>query len=381
MAITVDTPPTCSITAPTNGATYTAPASVAISATATASSGHTIASVAFYAGSTLIGTVTTSPYNYTWSNVPASDYSLTVVATDNSGVATTSSAVNISRDTATAARRPPACVLWLKADAGVHDGWQLGAVLGRPIRQRHSACTRTSNRCSPASVTNAINGLPVDALQRANGQRTCTIRLSTNPSGTFYCYVVTQATTAQGTAAPATVSSPARRTTIPTTNYGFNLTCGTASAYSRADQVVPPRRCRPAMPCTTIGLGACFNYDNDPSNPALLLHRRHRGSAGLQPHALRRGNHPGDELPERAMGVRRHAADLRHHQPDERHELQPGVQHSPSTPPRRASGSATITKVEFYQGGTLLGTVSTSPYNFTWNSVAAGAYALTVKAY
>ena len=96
VTITVDTPPTCSITSPANNATYTAPASVAISATATASSGHTISSVAFYEGSTLLGTVTTSPYNYTWSNVPASDYALTVVATDNSGVATTSSAINIT---------------------------------------------------------------------------------------------------------------------------------------------------------------------------------------------------------------------------------------------------------------------------------------------
>jgi len=34
----------------------------------------------------------------------------------------------------------------------------------------------------------------------------------------------------------------------------------------------------------------------------------------------------------------------------------------------------TITKVQFYNGSTLLGEDSSSPYSFTWNSVAAGTY-------
>ena len=43
--------------------------------------------------------------------------------------------------------------------------------------------------------------------------------------------------------------------------------------------------------------------------------------------------------------------------------------------------SGTISKVEFYQGGTLLGTCSSSPYNYLWSNVAANSYALTAKAY
>jgi hypothetical protein len=39
-----------------------------------------------------------------------------------------------------------------------------------------------------------------------------------------------------------------------------------------------------------------------------------------------------------------------------------------------------ISKVEFYQGTTKLGEDLTSPYSFTWNSVPAGSYNLTVKA-
>jgi type II secretory pathway pseudopilin PulG len=40
----------------------------------------------------------------------------------------------------------------------------------------------------------------------------------------------------------------------------------------------------------------------------------------------------------------------------------------------------TVSKVYFYQGATLLGTDTISPYNYTWSSVAAGSYSLTAKA-
>jgi len=53
------------------------------------------ASVSFYNGSTLLGTTTASPFNFTWNNVSAGYYTLTVVATDVNGVSTSSSPVRI----------------------------------------------------------------------------------------------------------------------------------------------------------------------------------------------------------------------------------------------------------------------------------------------
>ena len=88
-------PPTVSITAPASGATYTAPASVTINANAADSDG-TVSSVAFYQGTTLLGTDTSSPYSYSWTNVAAESYTLTAKATDNGGAVTTSSVVNIT---------------------------------------------------------------------------------------------------------------------------------------------------------------------------------------------------------------------------------------------------------------------------------------------
>src|SRR6185369_7979331 len=88
-------PPAVSLTSPAQGSTYTQPATIALAATASDSDGS-VAQVAFYAGSTLLGTGTTSPYQFTWSNVTAGTYSLTAVATDNGGAQATSSAVTVT---------------------------------------------------------------------------------------------------------------------------------------------------------------------------------------------------------------------------------------------------------------------------------------------
>lgn len=95
--------PTAQITAPANGATFSAPANIAISATASDSDG-TVAKVDFFQGSTLLGSDTTPPYNFSWTNVPAGTYSLRAVATDNLGITGSSSAVSI---TVRATGQPP----------------------------------------------------------------------------------------------------------------------------------------------------------------------------------------------------------------------------------------------------------------------------------
>jgi RHS repeat-associated protein len=95
--IKVDAPPFVSLTAPTNNTLVTPPASVTLAASAT-DSNDTITKVDFYQGTTLIGTATSAPYQYNWTNVPGGSYALTAVATNSFGATTTSSPVTLIVD-------------------------------------------------------------------------------------------------------------------------------------------------------------------------------------------------------------------------------------------------------------------------------------------
>jgi hypothetical protein len=61
---------TVKMTSPTANASVAAPGTFTLTATATSTAG-TIKSVAFYQGTTLLSTVTTSPYTYSWTAVAA----------------------------------------------------------------------------------------------------------------------------------------------------------------------------------------------------------------------------------------------------------------------------------------------------------------------
>ncbi|MCB2377285.1 Ig-like domain-containing protein [Hymenobacter sp. BT635] len=92
---TTNTPPTVSLTSPANNASFTAPATLNITANAADVNG-TVSKVEFYRGTTLLGTDTSAPYSFSWTNVAAGSYSLTAKATDNAGATTTSGAVNVT---------------------------------------------------------------------------------------------------------------------------------------------------------------------------------------------------------------------------------------------------------------------------------------------
>ena len=94
----LDNPPTVSITAPTNNSSYTAPASITITASATANTGS-ISKVEFYDGNILLGTATSSPYSITWSNAEhegSMGFPLTAKVYDSAGFATVSSPITIT---------------------------------------------------------------------------------------------------------------------------------------------------------------------------------------------------------------------------------------------------------------------------------------------
>jgi regulation of enolase protein 1 (concanavalin A-like superfamily) len=93
-------PPTVSLTAPANGATYASPATITLSATAFDPEGR-LARVDFYNGSALLSSDTTSPFSYVWSGVAAGTYSVRAVARDSDGASTNSATVSVTVTAAT----------------------------------------------------------------------------------------------------------------------------------------------------------------------------------------------------------------------------------------------------------------------------------------
>jgi hypothetical protein len=110
-----DSPPSVTLTQPTDGATFTAPATVNLAATASDADG-TVTKVEFYNGTTKLGEDLTAPYSFTWSGVAAGTYSLTARAVDDLGGAGTSAASTI---TVTAGNTPPTASITSPADGAV----------------------------------------------------------------------------------------------------------------------------------------------------------------------------------------------------------------------------------------------------------------------
>jgi hypothetical protein len=88
--------PEVSLVSPAEGNVFVGPASITLSATATADAG--ITQVEFFQGNTPLGLATPNgnSYSLNWNNPAAGAYSLTAHATDNNGITTISAPVNIT---------------------------------------------------------------------------------------------------------------------------------------------------------------------------------------------------------------------------------------------------------------------------------------------
>lgn len=87
-------PPSISITNPTAGATFRAPANIALMASASQANGS-VTNVQFFSGAALLGGVASAPYNFTVNNAAAANYNFTAVAANNQGTMATSAVVNV----------------------------------------------------------------------------------------------------------------------------------------------------------------------------------------------------------------------------------------------------------------------------------------------
>ncbi len=199
-------PPDASITSPANGASFAAPASIALQANA--SDEGSIAQVAFYNGPTLLGTTSVSPYAVSWNNPPAGAHRITARATDNGGLVHISAPVFI---TVTAAPAVPAAPTNLAA----------GTVTATsvPLTWTDNATNETSYQ-----VERAIGAGGFSPLATLGANATSYTNTPVSPS-TSYSYRV-RASNASGDSAysntvavttPAAAATPAAPNTLKAT--------------------------------------------------------------------------------------------------------------------------------------------------------------------
>lgn len=99
--------PTVTLTSPTAGQSWGAPASINLAATASDPEGR-VSRVEFYANGNALGSDTTAPYGMSWSNVAAGSYAVTARVFDADGGQGQSASVSI---TVGAANQPPTVTL------------------------------------------------------------------------------------------------------------------------------------------------------------------------------------------------------------------------------------------------------------------------------
>jgi RHS repeat-associated protein len=350
--VNVNAPPTVSITSPTAGTVFTAPASITITATASDSDG-TIAKVEFFEGATLLGTSTAAPYSVALANVAAGTHTYSARATDNLGAATTSAAVSVTVDA------PP--VVSLTAPAA-------NAVFAAP-----------ATIALAASATDAVGIITkVDFYQGTTLIGTATASPYgfswTNVAAGSYSVTAVATNDAGGTTSSAAVAitvdaAPTVSLTAPAASAVFAAPASITLTATAADAVGTVTKVDFYQGTTLIGTSTAAPYSFTWTNVG-------SGSYSLTAVAT---NDAGMTATSAATSISVDA-------PPAVALTAPAGGATFTAPAAiaiaaNASDSAgTVTKVDFYQGGTLITSLTAAPYSFTWAGVPAGSYSLTAVA-
>ena len=362
-----NTPPAVSLTSPSAGASFTAPASLTVAANASDTDG-TVTKVDFFANGAPIGSDTSAPYSVAWNNVGAGSYSLTAVATDSGGAATTSNAVSI---TITAPATLPAG--WSAADVGT-----TGAAGGSTFANGTFTVTGAGADVwgTADAFQFAYRSLEGDGqivarvatIQNVNAWTKAGVmmRNSLSPSAA-HGFMLVAASATKGVPfqrrpvdGGTSVSSPGSQSTAPRwvklvragsliTGYesanGVDWTVVGSDTFAMGPTILVGL----AVSSHVTGVRAAATFDNVTITPA-------------NPPPPPPNQPPSVALTSPAAGATFTA---------------------PASIELGASATdadGTIAKVDFYANTTLIGTATTAPYRLSWTGVPVGSYTLTAVA-
>ena len=355
---TVLAPPTIALTAPADNSAFTAPASINLAANVTAN-GHAITKVQFYNSTTLLGEDSTAPYVLTWNSVPAGTYNLSAQAVYDSGSTVASTIANV-----TVTNLPPPTI-----------------ALTSPAN--NAAFTAPATISLAADVT--PNGHTISKVQFYNG--TTLLGEATNaPYGFTWSSVAAgiysltaqavydSGSTIASTAALVAVTiqvPPAIALTAPANNSAFTApaTIGLAANVTANGHAISKVQFYNGT--NLLGEAPTVPYVFTWNSVAA-------GTYSLSAQAV---YDSGSIVASTAANV------MVTNLPPPTIALTSPANNAAFTAPATISLTANVTangrsisKVQFYNGATLLGEGAIVPYVFTWNSVAAGTYSLSAQA-
>ncbi|MDB5256353.1 MAG: large protein [Chitinophagaceae bacterium] len=327
--------PTVSITSPANNASFVAPASITINATAADADG-TVSKVDFYNGTTLLGSDASAPYSYSWTTVAAGNYSITAKATDNAGAVTTSSVIAVVVTTAPIVQSPYGGSAWAipgKIQAENYDLGGQGVAFNETTTANQGGAYRTTEAVDVEACTDTDAGYNVGYVVAgewleysvnvaAAGSYNLAVRVAATAAGkTFHIEL-------DGANVSGTITVP------NTTGWQIWQTVTINNIALTAGQKIM----KIAFDSGDLNLNYVSFTTNAPNvAPTVSLTSPADGSSSNAPATI---------------AIAATAADA----------------------------DGTVNKVDFYNGTTLLGTDATAPYTYSWTSVGAGSYTITAKA-
>jgi len=346
-----------SLTAPAAGSVSAPGSSITVSANATRTNAQRpITKVEFFAGTTLIGTDTTSPYSIVWANVPSGTYSLTAKATDSTGATATSAARTIRVNTlpsvsltapANGANFIPGSTIALTATATDSDAdgtvSKVDFFDGATLAASATAAPYSATLANLAPGTHVLTARATDNLGVSTTSAAVTVRVDAPPG----VNITAPANNAIFTA-PANITIAATATD----------TDGTVTKVDFFDGA------------TLIGTATAAPYSVTLANAAL----------GSHSFTARATDDLGAVTTSSAINVVVNA-------PPTVAITSPASGASFIAPASitltatAADSDGTIQKVDFFQGGTnLIATATSAPYTVNWSSVAPGSYSVTAVA-
>jgi len=413
-----NTPPAVVITAPAASAVFTAPASISITTNATDADG-TVTKVEFFNGTTKIGEDTSAPFTYDWNNVAAGAYTLTAKATDNGGLTATSTPVNITVKEA-ASRGPNLALNKQVTVSSVENPTTPGANAVDSTLNTRWASAFSDPQWLTVDLGAAFNINEVKITWEPAYAKDYEVQMSANGTDWTTVKTITDNTALVNDHTGLVASGQFVRIygTKRATPYGYSIYelevygepitayCGTAANgdYSYKAVTAGDNVNFTFHPLGSVAGGnLAIIYIKEGTNndyPGYTMAKNDTGDftfakpiAAGTPLGFYFTYQVGANGPEKNTMATPHTYTVGTTCGETVSNTAPAVSITSPTATTNLTAPANITisadaadvdgavsKVDFYNGTTLLGTVNTAPYNFTWSNVAAGNYSITAKA-